>query len=105
VIPLNEGHGAGRSEKAAAGTSYHDHLVQVPRPGRRVNFAKEKPPLDKAELKVPPGSTVTAKFSITATFSEPSEYILEVTANDWSGEGGRGFQCCWQRAGEVTVNL
>src|SRR5215469_14057946 len=69
-----------------------------------VTFSKEKPPLEKAEFKAPPGSTVAAKFSTSATFSEPGEYILEVTANDWSGEGGRGFQCCWTNA-QVKVTV
>jgi hypothetical protein len=30
-----------------------------------------------------------------ATFSAPGEYLLRVQANDESGEGGGGFQCCW----------
>jgi hypothetical protein len=37
----------------------------------------------------------------TATFSEPGEYILLVTAIDYSGEG---FQCCWT-TGQVTVSV
>lgn len=70
-----------------------------------VTFSREKPPLEKAEFKAPPGTVVTAKFSTTATFSEPGGYVLEVTANDWSGEGGRGFQCCWTNAQvKVTVS-
>lgn len=40
----------------------------------------------------------------TVTFPEPGEYWLHVTANDWSGEGGRGFQCCWTN-GEVRVTV
>ena len=31
----------------------------------------------------------------TATFSEPGEYVVRAQANDVSGEGGGGFQCCW----------
>jgi hypothetical protein len=31
-------------------------------------------------------------------FSEPGEYVLHVTANDYSGEGGGGFVCCWTTA-------
>ena len=31
----------------------------------------------------------------TATFSAPGEYILRLQANDSTGEGGGGFQCCW----------
>jgi hypothetical protein len=25
----------------------------------------------------------------------PGEYVLRLQANDASGEGGGGFQCCW----------
>ncbi len=31
----------------------------------------------------------------TATFDAPGEYIIRLQANDISGEGGGGFQCCW----------
>jgi hypothetical protein len=38
------------------------------------------------------------KADTTATFSEPGEYILRVVANDASGDGGGGNQCCWTTA-------
>jgi hypothetical protein len=63
-----------------------------------VTFAKEKPDLEKVEFKAPEGSKVSGKATTTATFSEPGEYVLRVVANDWSGDGGRGFQCCWTNA-------
>ena len=31
----------------------------------------------------------------TATFESPGDYIIRLQANDISGEGGGGFQCCW----------
>jgi hypothetical protein len=31
-------------------------------------------------------------------FGEPGDYVLHVTANDYSGEGGGGFVCCWTTA-------
>ena len=34
-------------------------------------------------------------LAAAATFDEPGEYLLRVQANDESGEGGFGFQCCW----------
>jgi hypothetical protein len=37
------------------------------------------------------GEMITA----SATFSAPGEYLVRVQANDESGEGGAGFQCCW----------
>ena len=34
----------------------------------------------------------------TAKFSESGDYILHVIANDYSGDGGGGFGCCWTTA-------
>ncbi|HYL77213.1 MAG TPA: hypothetical protein VEU96_23565 [Bryobacteraceae bacterium] len=59
-----------------------------------VTFSKERPQIEKIEGKAP----FNGKATVTATFSEPGEYILRVVANDWSGDGGRGFQCCWTNA-------
>jgi len=56
-------------------------------PGQ-VTFANDKPDINKAD-----GKTTT-----TATFSAPGEYVLRVQANDSSGDGGTGFQCCWTNA-------
>jgi hypothetical protein len=44
------------------------------------------------------------KAITTATFSEPGKYILEVVANDATGDGGGGFECCWSN-GLVTVTV
>jgi len=63
-----------------------------------VSFAKDKPPVEKADFKAPGDPKVQGKAATTATFSEPGEYVLRVVANDWSGDGGRGFQCCWTNA-------
>jgi len=47
---------------------------------------------DKARLPVlKQGDSISA----AATFTAPGEYLLRVQANDESGEGGGGFQCCW----------
>jgi hypothetical protein len=59
-----------------------------------VSFSNAKPPVDKAD----------GKATTTATFSDPGEYVLRLQANDVSGEGGGGFQCCWTNAHvRVTV--
>ena len=50
-----------------------------------VTFANAKPIIDAS----------TGRTSTTATFSAPGEYILRAQANDMSGDGGGGFQCCW----------
>jgi len=35
------------------------------------------------------------RTTTTATFTVPGEYILRLQANDSTGDGGGGFQCCW----------
>ena len=69
-----------------------------------VTFAKDGPLVDKADFAAPPSTTFQGKAVTTATFSEPGEYVLHALANDWSGEGGRGFQCCWSNA-QVKVTV
>jgi hypothetical protein len=63
-----------------------------------VTFSNARSPAEKAEFSLPPNTAFTGKMTTTATFSEPGEYILRVAGNDWSGEGGGGFQCCWTSA-------
>jgi hypothetical protein len=53
-------------------------------PGK-VTFDKARIPVTKQ------GEMVT----LQATFDTPGDYTLRVQANDQSGEGGGGFQCCW----------
>ncbi len=53
-----------------------------------VTFSNPKPDVDKTE----------GKATTTATFTVTGEYILRLQANDVSGEGGGGFQCCWTNA-------
>jgi hypothetical protein len=69
-----------------------------------VKFANSKPPVEKADRKWNPTPAVSGKATTTATFSEPGEYVLHVVANDWSGDGGGGFQCCWTN-GQVKVTV
>ena len=84
-----EGGGRGRGPSSIANVSLHTYRG----PGT-VTF-------DKTRLPVP---TQGAQVSATATFSDPGDYILRVQANDESGEGGGGFQCCWTNAYvKVTV--
>src|SRR5262245_43855529 len=60
-----------------------------------VTFGDTKPAIDKA---------ADGKTTTTATFSAPGDYILRAQANDVSGEGGGGFQCCWTNA-HVKVSV
>jgi hypothetical protein len=71
-------------------------------PGR-VAFSTDRPAVRKivrSDLAAPFSGTATT----TATFSEPGEYVVLVTANDYSGDGGSGFQCCWT-TGQVKVRV
>lgn len=62
-----------------------------------VTFSDAKPAVELANGQ--PGSGgVSGTASTSAGFSEPGEYVLLVVANDWSGVGGRGYQCCWTNA-------
>ncbi len=62
-----------------------------------VRFDKGQPPVEK----LPSGSDNSAfsgKATTNVRFGEAGDYVLHVTANDYSGEGGGGFQCCWTTA-------
>ena len=52
----------------------------------------------------PPVSDEGGKTMATATFGVPGDYILRLKANDQSGDGGGGFQCCWTNA-HVAVSV
>jgi len=69
-----------------------------------VAFSNDKPAIENAQVQGAPNPVFSGKASTTATFSEPGEYVLNGTANDWSVEGGRGFQCCWSNA-QVKVSV
>jgi len=59
-----------------------------------VVFDKPKPDVEKD----------TGRAATTATFATPGEYTLRAQVNDYSGEGGGGFQCCWTNV-HVKVNV
>ena len=69
-----------------------------------VTFANPRQPVEKAAFKAPAPAVFSGTAITTATFSEAGEYVLRVVANDWSGDGGRGFQCCWTNA-QVKVTV
>jgi hypothetical protein len=68
-----------------------------------VAFANDRPEVEKLDRK-DTSAVFNGKAATTVTFSEPGEYVLHVTANDYSGEGGAGFQCCWTN-GQVKVSV
>jgi hypothetical protein len=57
-----------------------------------VKFEKANPP---AEGTGSESEGFSGKATTSATFSEAGDYVLQVTVNDYSGDGGGGFQCCW----------
>jgi hypothetical protein len=70
-----------------------------------VQFGNPRPAVERADFHAPASTTFRGKASTTASFSEAGDYILRVVANDWSGDGGAGFQCCWTNAyAKVSVN-
>jgi hypothetical protein len=56
-----------------------------------VTFDKPRPELEKIEGAAP----FNGKATTTAKFAEPGDYALHATVNDYSGDGGGGFGCCW----------
>ena len=55
---------------------------------------------DNARPRVEPDG----KAAVTAKFGVPGEYILRLQANNLTGDGGGGFQCCWTNV-HVKVNV
>jgi hypothetical protein len=72
-----------------------------------VTFDKAKPVVERQPGPETTGSgdaVFTGRATTRVTFGAPGEYLLHVTANDYSGEGGGGFVCCWTTAMvKVTV--
>src|SRR4029450_12998123 len=65
------------------------------RGGGGVTFDKPRPEVQK----LPTGDAAfNGKATPRGRFAEPGDYFLQVTANDYSGPGGGGFQCCWTTA-------
>ncbi len=73
-------HPAGETPLTVTWTKYRG-------PGN-VAFGTPKFPVGKAGGRV----------STTATFDAPGDYVVRAQANDVSGDGGSGFQCCWTTA-------
>jgi hypothetical protein len=68
-----------------------------------VTFTNAKPDVQKLAGGTP-GVPFSGKATTTASFTTPGDYVLHVAVNDYSGEGGQGFQCCWTN-GEVKVSV
>jgi hypothetical protein len=69
-------------------------------PGK-VTFDKPRPEMEK----LPAGEgAFNGRATTNATFSDPGDYVLHVSVNDYSGDGGGGFGCCWT-TGLVKVTI
>ena len=60
-----------------------------------VTFDKPRPEVEKLASGE---DGFSGKATTSVSFSEPGDYVLHVTANDYSGDGGGGFGCCWTTA-------
>jgi hypothetical protein len=72
-------------------------------PGR-VTFDKARPTVEPLAATGNANAAFSGKATTNVKFSEAGEYVLHVTANDYSGDGGGGFQCCWS-TGLVKVSV
>jgi hypothetical protein len=73
-------------------------------PGK-VSFDKARPQVERLTSAGSSTAPFSGKATTVVTFSEPGDYLLHVTANDYSSEGGGGFLCCWTTALlKVTVH-
>jgi len=68
-----------------------------------VAFSNARPEVEKL-TGGSPGVPFTGKATTSATFSMPGNYVLHLVLNDYSGDGGGGFQCCWT-TGQVKVTV
>jgi hypothetical protein len=60
-----------------------------------VKFDKANPPVEPLGTAGDESQGFSGKATTSVTFSEAGDYVLHVTVNDYSGDGGGGFQCCW----------
>ena len=68
-----------------------------------VTFANARPRMETVRGGKP-DQPFSGTASTAATFDQPGDYLLHVTANDYSGNGGGGAGCCWTTA-IVKVNV
>ena len=66
-----------------------------------VTFEKANPEVEKISQSE---GAFAGKATVNATFKEAGDYALHVIVNDYSGDGGAGFGCCWS-TGLVKVSV
>ena len=60
-----------------------------------VKFDKANPPAQPLGTPGNESGGFSGKATTSVAFGEAGDYVLHVTVNDYSGDGGGGFQCCW----------
>ncbi len=69
-----------------------------------VTFDKAKPAVEQLQAPGSANAAFSGKATTNVKFSQAGDYVLHVTANDYSGDGGGGFQCCWT-TGLIKVSV
>ena len=69
-----------------------------------VTFDKARPAVERSAATDNENVAFSGKATTNVKFSGAGDYVLHVTANDYSGDGGGGFQCCWT-TGLVKVSV
>ena len=66
-----------------------------------VTFDKARPEVEKLDAGE---GAFNGKATSNAKFADAGDYVLHLTANDYSGDGGGGFGCCWT-TGLVKISV
>jgi hypothetical protein len=69
-----------------------------------ITWSKFRGPGEVTFENAKPASDAEGKTATSVKFTMPGEYILRAQANDATGDGGGGFQCCWTNV-HVKVNV
>ena len=97
---------AGRGGRGGAAAALPEGFT--PPPPIAVKWAVYRQPAGATVKFDPPAPKIDTanggRNETKATFSAPGEYLIRVQANDSTGEGGGGFECCWSNA-LVKVNV
>ena len=78
------------------------HWMKYRGPGNVEFDPSPRPPVEKTDPRG--GAVFSGKSTVMMKFTEPGEYIVHAVANDTSGDGGGGEQCCWT-FGDVKVSV
>src|SRR4029453_1976658 len=60
-----------------------------------VTFDKPRPTVEKLDSGE---GAFSGRGATPPNFTPPGDYVLHLIANDYSGDGGGGFGCCWTTA-------